>query len=502
MELQILPNLAAGLGNAFHFVNFFFLALGTLVGVVAGALPGISAVNAMALALPFTHFMSPVVTMLFLTGIYVGGIFGGSISAILLNIPGSPGSLPATWDGYPMTQKGQAAKALGIAITCSAVGGIFSALLMIFFSPPFARFALSFDQPEFFAATMLGFVCVVAISHGHMLAGVLSLFTGLIVATIGFDYLYSVPRLTFGSEILESRINFVVVLIGMFALGEVLFNLTKKTAQLSLHGGEGHTRLPRWADIRRIMGAMLRGSGIGCMIGIVPGAGGLVGALMAYGVEKQVSKRSDEFGTGVEEGLAAPETAKNATTGAATIPMLTLGIPGSASTAVMMSALMVKGINPGPILFVEGKELIYTIFAGYLLANVLMVILGMVVARGFSYVMKMPPALLYSVIVILAIVGTISVRGNPADLFYCVFFGVLGYLMKRFSIPTTPMILGVILGPLAEPYFLITMASYDTLTVFFTRPKSAIILALAFSFLAWSLWPSVSEWLGRRRKET
>ena len=235
--MEILQDLAVGLSHAFQPANFLLLCLGILVGVVAGALPGISFVNAMALSLPFTYAMSPVLAMLFLTGIYVGGIFGGSISAVLINIPGSPGSLPATWDGYPMTRRGESAKALGIAVTCSAIGGMVSALLMTFFSPPFAEFALTFDQPEFFAATFLGLVSVMAIAKGEVLPSMLSLFAGLVVASIGLDPLYSVPRLTFGFEILENGISFVVVLIGMFAIGEVLDGISQR--------GIGRVRHPR-----------------------------------------------------------------------------------------------------------------------------------------------------------------------------------------------------------------------------------------------------------------
>ena len=492
MQLDILPNLFAGIENLFQIGNFSLLVLGSLIGVVAGALPGIAFVNAMALALPFAYFMSPISAMLFLTGIYVGGIFGGSISSILLNIPGSPGSLPATWDGYPMTKKGKSAKALGIAIICSAIGGMFSALLMIFFAPPFAKFALTFDQPEFFAATFLGLVTVVAIAKGHMLPALISLFAGLIFGTVGFDFFYGTSRLTYGLSALDGGIHFVVALIGMFAVGEVLFTLTQnlKSDHRKL---EGHTKLPSARELWGLKGTISRATGIGCMIGVIPGAGGIVGAVIAYGVEKQVSKRGDDFGTGVEEGLAAPETAKNATTGAATIPMLTLGIPGSAATAIMMAALMLKGINPGPILFVQGKELVYTVFAGYLFANILIIVLGLIIARGFSYIMRVPPSILYAMIIVLSVIGAFAVRNNIFDVYIALAFGILSYFMKRFNIPTTPLVLGLILGPLMERFYLTSLASYETPAEFLLRPRTAIIMGLAFLFLFWSLWPSIKE---------
>lgn len=492
MELDILANLFAGMENLFQPWNFLLLVMGTLIGVVAGALPGIAFVNAMALALPFTYFMTSIEAMLFLTGIYVGGIFGGSISSILLNIPGSPGSLPATWDGYPMTKKGKSAKALGIAITCSAIGGILSAFLMIFFAPPFANFALTFDQPEFFAATFLGLITVVAIAKGHILPALVSLFVGLIFASIGFDAFYGAPRLTYGWDALDGGIHFVVAMIGMFAIGEVLFTLTQGL-ESDHRKLEGQTKLPSVKELWALKGTIARASGIGCIIGVIPGAGGIVGAVMAYGVEKQVSKRGDEFGTGVEEGLAAPETAKNATTGAATIPMLTLGIPGSAATAIMMAALMLKGVNPGPILFIQGKELVYTVFAGYLIANLLIIVFGLIIARGFSYIMRVPPSVLYAMIIVLSIIGAFAVRNNIFDIYIALGFGVLSYFMKRYNIPTTPLVLGLILGPLMERFFLTSLASYVTPAEFLLRPKTAVIMGIGFLFLFWSLWPSIKE---------
>ena len=497
--MEIIQNLAIGFTHLFGVTPILLLVGGMSVGVIAGALPGISFVNAMALALPFTYVMEPTNAMVFLSGLYCGGVFGGSISSILINIPGSPGSLPATWDGYPMTRRGESARALGIAITCSAIGGLASALMMIFVSPPFASFALKFGQPEFFAATVLGLVSVVAIAKGNMLASMVSLFSGLAVGSIGLDPLYAIPRLTFGSPILDNGISFVVVLIGMFAIGEVLAWISDSNPSTITPAMETRARLPTFADLYKLKGAIARGTGIGCAIGAIPGAGAIIGAIISYGVEKQVSRRGDEFGTGVEEGLAAPETAKNATTGTATIPLLTLGIPGSAATAIMLAALMLHGVNPGPMLFITSVDLIYTVFAAYLVANLLMIAIGLLVARAFAMIMKIPPVLLFGFIVVLCLVGAFGVRNNIADVYICIGFGILGYVLRRFGIPAAPLILGVILGPLAERYFLTSMISYDNqITIFFLRPLSATILALALIFLLWSLWPTIRSVIHRR----
>jgi putative tricarboxylic transport membrane protein len=448
----------------------------------------------MVLALPFTYVMKPDLAMVFLSGLYVGGIFGGSIASILINIPGSPGSIPAAWDGYPMTKKGLAANALGIAITCSATGGLISALLMIFVSQPFASFALKFGAAEFFAATLLGLVSVVAIARGAMMASLVSLFLGLAVGAIGLDPMYGQPRLTFGSGILENGISFVVVLVGMFAIGEVMWWLGERTKQSFGDLKPARTKLLSFRGLYRLKGAIARGAGIGCAIGAIPGSGAVIGAVIAYGVERQASPRGSEFGTGVEEGLAAPETAKNATTGTATIPLLTLGIPGSAATAIMLAALMIQGIQPGPQLFLTSADLVYTVFAAYLVANILMIFAGLIVARGFAALMKIPQVVLFGFITILCLVGAFGVRNNVADVYICIFFGFIGYGFRRAGIPVTPLILGVILGPLAERYFLTAMLSYNNdITIFVQRPLSAGILALAAVFMAWSLWPSLKQ---------
>ena len=492
--MDVIPNLMAGMSHLFGITAILLLVGGICIGVVAGALPGISFVNAMALALPFTYVMEPAHAMVFLSGLYCGGVFGGSISSILINIPGSPGSLPATWDGYPMTRRGESARALDIAITCSAIGGLASAMMMIFVSPPFAGFALRFDQPEFFAATVLGLVSVVAIAKGNMVPSMVSLFAGLTVGSVGLDPLYAIPRLTFGWEVLDK-----LPAERTFREREVLSSASERRRQSLLPGMQTRARLPGFGDLYRLKGAIARSTGVGCAIGAIPGAGAIIGAIISYGVEKQVSRRGHEFGSGVEEGLAAPETAKNATTGTATIPLLTLGIPGSAATAIMLAALMLHGINPGPMLFITGVDLVYTVFAAYLVASLLMIAVGMLVARAFALLMKIPPVLLFGFIVVLCLVGAFGVRNNMADVYICIGFGILGYLLRRFHVPSAPLILGVILGPLAERYFLTSMISYDNqISVFFTRPLSGSIMALAFAFLIWSLWPAIRQRIARR----
>jgi len=496
--MDALAAFANGLAVALQPLHLGVMVAGVLIGVIAGALPGISFVNAMAIALPFTYMMSPLVAMMFLGGIYVGGVFGGSISSLLLNIPGDPDSLPSCWDGYPISQRDGPQRALSIAITASAVGGLFSALLLAFASPPFARFALTFDQPEFFAATVLGLVSVLAIAKGQLLMSLMSLFLGVAIGAIGSDPLYGVARLTFGFELLSSGIEFTVVMIGLFALGEVLDYASQRLRPDFGVRQKARMGILSLRDLWALRGSIGRGTGIGSVIGVVPGAGAAVGALVAYGIERQVNSRRDEFGTGVEDGLAAPEASKNATTGTALIPLLTLGIPGSAGAAIMLAALMLHGVQPGPALYTKDPGMLYAIFASFTLANVFMVIVSVGVTRFFGALMRADPAIICAFIAIFSVVGAFGVRNNIADVYLCLVFGVLGFYMRRFGFPAAPMVLGVILGPLAEGYFMTSMANYaDDWTVFFTRPKSAFLLSLAGGFVVWALWPELRR-LARR----
>ncbi len=490
--MDVLVHLAGGFLVALQPYHLLIMVVGVLVGVIAGALPGISFVNAMALSLPFTYVMSPLAAMMFLGGIYVGGVFGGSISSILINIPGDPDSVPSCWDGYPITRKGGSVKALSFAITASAIGGLASALLLTFVSPPFARFALTFDQPEFFAAAFLGLASVLAIGRGRFLLSLLSLFLGIAIGSIGPDPLYGMTRLTFGIPLLESGIDFVVVMIGLFAVAEVIEVLALGQNERFEVKDSARMKLLSIKDIWKLRGAIGRGTAVGIVIGIIPGAGAAVGAFVGYGIEKQVNKRGHEFGTGVEDGLAAPEAAKNATTGTALIPMLTLGIPGSAAAAIMLAALMLHSVQPGPMLFAKDPQMVYAIFASFTLANVFMIIVSVLVARFFGMLMKTDPTIIGAFIVVFCVLGAFGVRNNIADVYICLAFGVLGYFMKRYGFPVAPLVLGVILGPLAESYFMASMANYsDQVSVFFTRPKSAVLMGLAFLFIVWAVLPDI-----------
>ena len=499
--MELFAGFIHGLGVALEPINLGVMVIGVLIGVVAGALPGISFVNAMAISLPFTYFMTPLVAMMFLGGIYVGGVFGGSISSLLLNIPGDPDSVPSCWDGFPLAQREGPERALSIAITASAIGGLFSALLLSFASPPFARFALTFDQPEFFATTVMGLCCILAIAKGQLLFSFLSLFIGMAIGSVGADPLYGVTRLTFGFGILESGIDFIVVMIGLFAIGEVLDVLASKETYDFTVRSKAVMKVLGPRDVWALRAPIARGTGIGSLIGIIPGGSAVMGALVAYGIERQVNRRGSEFGTGVAAGLAAPEASKNATTGTALIPLLSLGIPSTAASAIMLAALVGHGVQPGPMLYQKSPEMLYAIFASFTLANVFMILVSVFVARGFGTLMRTNPAIICAFIIVFSLVGAYGVRNNIADVYICIAFGIIGFYMRRFEFPTAPMVLGVVLGPLAEGYFMTSLANYDNdLTIFFTRPKSGALMAFSILFVLWALWPELKKLLGSGRR--
>lgn len=477
--------LGTGLAQTFDPLNFSMILVGLIIGILAGALPGITMLNAIVLVLPFTYLMGIVPSLLLMTSVYCGGVFGGSITGILFNIPGDPMNVPTTWEGYQLNKQGFVSKALGMAIMCSALGGFLSALIMTFVSPPFARVALSFSSCEYFAVVFLGLVSVVVIGTRSIGSALISLFIGMFLGTIGMDEIYGTPRFTFGSRIMETGINFTTVLIGLFAIGEVLDQLSAKVRG---EGGVARTRpktsLPGFQEIWALHNTILRGLGIGTVIGGIPGTGATVSSFVSYGVEKQVSKTPEKFGKGSWEGLAASETSINASTGGAMIPLLTLGIPGSGATAVMMGAFLLHGIQPGPLLFSKSPESVYTIFVGMLVCNLIMILAGLLTAKFFSELMRVPEHILSAFIICFCLLGAFALRNDMADVWFMAAFGIAGYFMRRYGLPIPPMILGIILGPLAEKYFLTTMiGAGNDLSVFFLRPVSGFIMIASIGLL-------------------
>jgi len=417
-----------------------------------------------------------------------------------VNIPGTGASMATTLDGPAMTRKGQSRKALEIALVASAVGDFLSSFGTILVIGLIAMIALMIGPPEISAILLLSLLIIVVSSTGSFLKGMVMLLIGMFLATIGQDPVGAMARFDFGFYPLQAGIDLLPLIIGLFAIPEILFAIEHRRASVV---DPSHTKAQgeplRWHELMTCRRTILRSTAIGGFIGMVPGVGQVVAAFMGYSAAQSASSHPETFGKGDIEGVAAPEAANNAVNGPTMVPLLTLGIPGSAATAIMLAAMMLQGVNPGPLLFIMDPSMVYTIFAAMIIANVLMIGAGVGVAQMFSTLMRTPPAILAGFIVILSLIGAYGVRNNIFDVYVCLVFGVIGWAMKRVGFPSAPLVLGVILGPLAERYFLTSIAnSRQDYTVFFTRPISATILSLALIFVLWSLWPSVRTRIGRQ----
>src|SRR6266542_4151990 len=477
---EIVANLGLGFVNAIQPLNFAMIVLGLAIGIVAGALPGITMLNSIVLVLPFTYLMGIVPALLLMIGVYCGGVFGGSITGILFNIPGDPMNVPTTWEGYRLSRQGRTQYALGLTIMSSAFGGLASALFLAFLAPPFARFALGFSTVEFFAVVVFGLASVSVLGQSSTAATLISLFAGVFLGTIGTEAQYGVERFTLGVPFLKTGVDFVTVLIGLFAIGEVLEQVVAVGAEAPSErpAARAVPRLPL-LDLWPLRWPLLRGTAVGIAVGGLAGAGATVSSFVSYGLEKQISKRPELFGTGHAGGLVASESSVNGSTGGAMIHLLTLGIPGSAATAVMMGAFLIHGIQPGPLMFTKQPTEVYTIVA----------------AMSFATLMKVPAPILNTFIVVFCFLGAYALRNDMADVWLTMLFGILGFFMRRHDLPIAPLVMGIILGPMAEQFFLPSMvANPNDLTVFLTRPVSAVILAIATLMI---VWPVVKSWRAR-----
>ena len=448
--------LKMGFGYVFDPSMFFMVCIAIVLGTIFGALPGVSATMAVALGLTFTYTMEPVPAIVFLTAIYCSSITGGSITAILFKIPGVPSSAPTTFDGYPMAQRGEAGKALGVALFCSAVGGLFSALAMFLLSGPLTQAALQFGPADLFSVTFLGLSILTCLDGDHILTTIISGLIGLLLACVGQDKMYAVQRLTFGSKQLLAGIEMIPVLIGLFAVTEVLKQTNKKdflNAEDGIGGGRVNTDMPSLKEIWSLKWTMLRCSVVGTVVGILPGAGATIASFMCYTMEAKMSKNGPKFGTGIIDGVAASETSNNAATGGAMVPLLALGIPGGNAAAVMMSALTLKGVQMGPLLLVNQPEYLSATFASMIVSNILMVIVAIGIAKVFAQILSVPYSYLGPIIVMLALIGAYANQMSIADVQIMVLAGVLGVIIKACHFNSAAIVLGLVLGSMCESNF-------------------------------------------------
>lgn len=476
----MLENIMYGLANVFTLQNLLNANLGLFFGIVIGALPGLTATMGVALLLPLTFTMAPIPGIIMLCGVYCGGIYGGSITAILINTPGTPASAATAWDGNVLAKNGKAGEALDMALVASFAGGIISALCLLFFSPIIASFALKFGQAEMFSLCFFGLSIIASLSGKDILKGLSMAALGVFLASIGLDPVGGLTRFVFGIEDLSGGIDLVVALIGLFAIGEILMktlHLHDKAEIITDRVG-GYITLQ---DFKNSFKTIIRGSLIGTGIGAVPGTGAVIASFLSYSAAKNGSKHPEEFGKGSMEGVAASESANNGVSGATLIPLLTLGIPGDTVTAIMLGALMMQGLTPGPLLFTTDAKLVYALIVGMFFVNIFMLLQGKLLIKIFANVIKVPMTLLIPILCILCLTGTFAINNTQFDVRLMLIFGILSFFAAKFDYPITPVVLGFVLGPLAEVYLrkALVLANGNPI-VFVTKPISLAFLLLAF----------------------
>ncbi len=431
-------------------INLIAMFIATAIGVAIGCLPGLSAAMGVALLLPVTFGMSPATGLIVLGGIYCGAIFGGSISAILIHTPGTPASAATAIEGYQLTLKGKAAKALTVACFASFCGGLLSCLSLYFFSPILTELALQFKSPEYFWLSLFGLTIIAGVASKSMIKGLISGFLGLLISTIGMDPMEGVERFMFGVDTLYGGVNVTCALIGLFSMSQIMILAEKKIERRAeaakLKDKFGLSK----QEIKRLSPTVIRSWIIGNVIGILPGAGASIASFIGYNEARQFSKHKEEFGHGSIDGVAGSEAANNAVTGGSLIPTLTLGIPGESVTAVLMGGLIIHGLQPGPELFTTYAGMTYTFFAGFVLIQFFMLFIGMAGARGFALIAKVSDAILIPSILVLCVVGSFAIHNNIVEVIIMIIFGIIGYLARKFDLNPAAIVLGLILGPIGE----------------------------------------------------
>ena len=484
--LDALSGLATGFGAALTPENLMFALLGVLLGTIVGVLPGLGPSATLAILLPLSFGMPPESVLIMMAGCYYGAKYGGSTTAILLNIPGESASVMTTIDGYALAKQGRAGAALGIAAISSFVAGTIGVVGLTFVAPAMASVAVSFGPPEFFGLMVFGLMTVVLLAGESVIKAAISASLGLLLATVGSDLMTGQPRYTFGQIELLDGINFIIVAIGLFAITEVLSNIqSNQVAPLMPVPAKVRELLPTRQDLKDSRFAMGQSSVLGFLIGVLPGAGATIASFVSYGVQKRFTPNKATFGKGAIDGVAAPEGANNSETGGAMVPLLTLGIPGSASTAVMLAALLIYGFEPGPRLFDEQPTLVWAIIASMYIGNLMCVALNLPLVPLFARILRIPYRYLFPGIIVVCVVGVYSLSGNAFDLILFLAFTVLGYGMRAAGIPAAPLLLAFVLGSFAERALAqsLVLSSGDWM-IFLTRPICATLLVIAVLLLA------------------
>lgn len=487
--METLHNLIFGLSVATDPMNLLYCAIGVIFGTLVGALPGLGPSAGIAVLLPLTFGANPVAGIIMLAGIYYGAMYGGSITSILINTPGDSAAVMTTLDGYPLAKKGRAGQALGMAAFASIVGGTICVVAFMYLAPALAKFALSFGPPEYFALMVLGLTTIAGMTGKFPSKGYLSALLGLFFAVIGLDLVQGIPRYTFGSWHLFEGLDFIPVAMGLFGIAEILTSGDEAGAvKVDRKDIAWRKLLPSKEDWKNAWAHILRGTGIGFFIGMLPGAGATIASFISYGVAKKTSKRSEEFGTGVIEGVAAPESANNAASIGAMVPLLTLGVPGSGSTAIMLGALMMFGLRPGPLLFERNPDFVWGLVGSMYIGNIFLLILAIAAVPLFVKILQVSRPVLNAVVMSFILIGSYSLNNSMFDVGLTVGFGVLGFFMKKLDFPAAPMVLALVLGNLLETSLRQSLIiSNGNPAIFFARLLSGTILAIAILAIFWPL---------------
>lgn len=486
------------LALAFSFNAVLATFVGTLVGLVFGAIPGLTYTMALALVLPFTFGLDPTVGIALLLGVYVGGMSGGSVSAILIGIPGTPSAAATVMDGYPMAQKGEASVALGAAVMAAVFGGLFSLLVMVLLLEQVAAFAIKFGPVEIFSLVLFGLSTICGLAEKSVARGLVAGLLGLMLMIIGLDEIDGVPRLTFGTVVLQQGVNLVVAMIGLFAVPQVMTTFIgygrEEAAQVPR---SVRTSMPSWGQIRSRMWLSLRCAILGTGIGAIPGAGGPIAAFLAYDHARRFSKNPEDFGKGELSGVMAPEASHNAVTGGAMIPMLSLGVPGDPATAVILGGMMIHGMQPGPMLFKTHLSVIYAIYFAIFMAYVMTLVMQVWGIRAFVHVLRVPPHLLSVCVLVLCVVGSYAIRNSIFDIYTMAVMGLIGYILLRLRIPVAPVVLGLVLGGTLETQYRTALILSEGSFLTFADSKVALLF---FAMTALTLGTQL--WSTRRRRNT
>jgi len=494
--MQEILDLAQGFSVALTLPNIGFMLIGIVLGVLIGVLPGLGGANGVAILLPLTFSMNPTSAIIMLSCIYWGALFGGAITSILFNIPGEPWSVATTFDGFPMAQQGKAAQALTAAFTSSFVGALFAVLLITFLAPVLAKFALKFGPPEFFAVQLLTFCSFVGMSKEPPAKTIAAMMLGFALAAVGMDSVTGQLRMTFGVPDMLKGFDFLIAVIGLFGIGEILLTMEEGLA----FKGKSASISPKvvwqtWAELLKHWKVFLRSTAIGCWMGITPG-GATPASFMSYGMAQRMSKDPKGFGKGRIEGVIAPETAAHAAGTSALRPMLTLGIPGSPTAAVLLGGLLIWGLQPGPMMFVEQKEFVWGLIASMYLGNLVGLIVVLTTVPWWAAILRIPFAVIAPVIIVICAVGAYTVHSSMFDVWLMLVFGVLGYLFKKLKYPLAPLVLALVLGDMAESSFRQAMLlSQGSLSIFWSNPLVGSLTALALIML---LWPVLQRFTSRQ----